>query len=354
MKPSHNCFGTCKRFVRLHVMSFRPRHWNRRRLLRTVFCSSAALALNLKPGTLVAAEPDDLHWLAIGDFGSDEPPQMAVAKGMQAYLARLQVKPQGLLLLGDNFYNPMPGGLKSYRWQTGFEDMYPKASFDCPCPVVLGNHDYHDNRGGEQVQLAYAKTSGTRWTFPNKWYRMDFPAANPVVTMLFIDTNTGTLSGGIDPMTKQERNHLTADEEASQMAWLKAELAKPRATFTVVVGHHPLYSNGTHGDSRQLIQEVGPLMQAHGVHVYLGGHDHDMQHLEMEGLKTSFVISGAGGARLRALPNRKRRIPFGLPVYGFTHVQANAERMILRHVDANGKPMHTFEKRPDGSFNVMG
>ncbi len=328
--------------------------FTRRRLLRTVFCSSAALALNLRPQTLAAAEDDDLHWLAIGDFGSQEPPQEAVAKGMQTYAQRLRLKPQALLLLGDNFYKAMPGGLKSERWRTGFEDMYPRGAFDCPCPVVLGNHDYHDNRGGEQVQLAYARTPGTRWTFPSKWHRMDFPADKPLVTMLFIDTNTPAISSGKDPKTGEPRNHLTAEEEAQQMAWLKAELEKPRAPFTVVVGHHPVYSNGVHGDTKSLIRDLGPLLQKHAVHAYLCGHDHDMQHLELEGLKTSFILSGGGGARVRDLVNTLRQMPFGHAVYGFTHVQASPQRMIFRHVDPNGSQLHAFEKRLDGGFAPLG
>lgn len=328
--------------------------WNRRRLLRTVFCSSAALALNVRSETVVATTADDLHWLAIGDFGNDEPPQYAVAQGMQNYLARLKVKPQSLLLLGDNFYKPMPGGLKSPRWKTGFEDMYPRSVFDCPCPAVLGNHDYHDNRGGEQVQLAYSQTPGTRWTMPKKWHRMEFPAGKPLVTMLFIDTNTSVLSGGKEPKTDIPRNHLSAEEQAEQEAWLKAQLAGPRAPFTIVVGHHPVYSNGAHGDSKQLVDTLGPLLQYHAVHAYLCGHDHDMQHLELEGLKTSFILSGGGGARVRELKNPSRKMPFGQPVYGFTHLQANAERLVFRHLDANGTQLHAFEKRLDGSFKVLG
>jgi hypothetical protein len=327
--------------------------WTRRRVLRTLFCSSAVLALNLRPGTCAAAEAEDLHWLAIGDFGKANKPQAAVAKGMQTYLARLKIKPQALLLLGDNFYGPMPGGLQSPRWQAGFEEMYPQSAFDCPCPVVLGNHDYHDNAGNEQVQLAYAKTPGTRWTLPNKWHRLDFPAANPLVTILFIDTNGTGVSGGTDPKTKQPRNHLSAQEQAEQMTWLKSQLAGPRAPFTLVAGHHPVYSNCKHGDTAELIRVLAPLLQEHKVHAYLCGHDHDMQHLELEGLKTSFVITGAGGAGLNPLKNKKRPIEFGKDVHGFCHLQANAGRLIFRHVDANGKQVHAFEKRLDGSFTVL-
>lgn len=332
-----------------------PVSWSRRRLLRTAFCSSALLALNVQRGIVSAAEiaaDGDMHWLAIGDFGSMEPAQTAVAKGMQKYVADLKLKPEGLLLLGDNFYKEMPGGVKSPRWSDGFENMYPTSVFPGPCVAVLGNHDYHDNAGGEQVQLAYAKQNGTRWTMPAKWYRLDFPKANPLVTFLCIDTNLRAVSGGKNPKDGKAKNSLTEAEEREQIAWLKDELAKPRTPWTICIGHHPVYSNGQHGDTKALVAEYGPLLQQHGVHVYLCGHDHDLQHLELEGLKTSFVVSGGGGARIRDI-KVKDRGPFAQTIYGFTHLQIGRERMIFRHIDPNGRQVHAFEKRPDGEFRVL-
>ena len=42
--------------------------------------------------------------------------------------------------------------------------------------------------------------------------------------------------------------------------WLEAELSKPRTTpFLVVMGHHPIFSNGPHGDHKVLIQDWATL-----------------------------------------------------------------------------------------------
>ena len=325
--------------------------WSRRRVLRTVFCSSAMLGLNVNRSTALAAESEgDQHWLMIGDFGSMEPAQTAVANGLKAYAQTLGAKPQGLLLLGDNFYKKTDKwSVKSERWKAGFEEMYPKDAFDCPCPAVLGNHDYHDNIGGEQVQLAYAKQGGTRWHLPTKWYRMD----TPLITFLCLDTNLRSVSGGKQKDGKP-KNSLTEAEEEEQLAWFKGELAKPRtAPWLVVMGHHPVYSNGQHGDSKELVGTYAPLMQEHGVHLYLCGHDHDLQHLELEGQKTSFILSGGGGARVRELKNKDRRMPYGQNIYGFSHLAANQERLLVRHFDANRNLVHALEKRADFSFKVV-
>jgi len=325
----------------------------RRKALKTLFCSSALLALNLRPQTLSALGLADgeLHFLTSGDYGSQSKEQEAVSRAMQKYVADHTLKADGLLLLGDNFYSKMEGGLESKRWKTGFEEMYPASSFPGPCWAILGNHDYHDNAGGEQVELAYARqTKGTRWTMPSKWYRVDLPKENPAITFLYVDTDLPAVSGTVNKKTGKATASMTAAEEKQQQAWLEGELAKPRAPFTIVVGHHPIYSNGQHGDTKAL-KPWDALLEKHGVHMYLCGHDHDLQHLEFEGRKTSFVVSGGGGARVRELPN-SRKAPYGKNVYGFSHLQVTKQRLILRHIDANGTQLHAFTKLPDGTMKL--
>jgi len=331
----------------------RPIKISRRGALKTLFCASAALALNLRPQKLSAASfaADDAHLLAIGDFGSGGNAQSAVARAMQTYVADHQLKTQGLLLLGDNFYGKVEGGEKSPRWDTGFESMYPAAAFPGPCWSVLGNHDYHDTADGEKVQLNYARRpEGTRWTMPSKWYRFEFPKDNPVVTFLCLDSNLPSVSGGFVG-TKRLRSSLTEAEEAEQLEFLKTELAKPRSPFTVVLAHHPIYSNGAHGDTKSLIKAWDSILEEQGVHLFMCGHDHDLQHLELEGRRTSFVVSGGGGARIRPLRS-DRKIPYGHNVYGFSHLQVGRERLVLRHIDANGTQVHAFTKLADGTVKL--
>jgi tartrate-resistant acid phosphatase type 5 len=308
--------------------------FSRRRLLRTAYCSSAALALNLRPATadLPAAAPEALHLLSIGDFGTTGKLQHAVAEAMTGFLQRSGLPLGALLLLGDNFYGPVADGFSvdSDRWRTTFEDVYPPQVFDCPCHVVLGNHDYRDNPGGEEVQLAYARRGGTRWRMPAKWYRLDVGGDPARLTILALDSN------------------LRKGEEAvAQRAWLEDMLRGPRAPMTMVIAHHPLYSNGSHGDTDDLVNRWGPLFEKHGVHAYLCGHDHDLQHLELEGLRTSFVISGGGGARTRKMRSG-REMPFGRDVYGFTHIQVLPDRLVFAHHGTEGELLHRFEKLADG------
>ncbi len=320
----------------------------RRRLLKTLFCSSVAMNLNLARRAAAAdqaAEPA-LDFLALGDFGSGSKHQFAVARAMGKYSETLGKPVAGLLLLGDNFYGPMPGGVKSKRWQTGFSEPYPAKAFPAPCWAVLGNHDYHDTAGNEQVQLSYAASVGhkSRWTMPGKYYRVNFPH----VTFLMIDTNWKPISGG----GRGNRKPCLSDaDKASQQVWLEKQLASPRAPFTVVCGHHPVYSDSKHGDTPSLVNELGPQLEKAGVHLYLCGHDHDLQHLELDSLRTSFVISGGGGASLYP-HDRVRKNSVVFETFGFSHLSFSNGRLMVRHVDSSGKLVHAFSKGRNHDWKV--
>jgi tartrate-resistant acid phosphatase type 5 len=326
---------------------------NRRRALKTLFCSSVAMKLNLSSSVMAeeAAGAPSLDFLAVGDFGTGDDKQQAVGRAMVRYAEGMGKTADGLLLLGDNFYGPMHDGFQSPRWKTGFSDVYPSKSFPNPCWAVLGNHDYHDNIGYEKFQLGYAafRDHKTRWTMPGKYYRVDLPASNPQVTFLMIDTNWESINRRVHG--DKTPCWMSAQEQAAQQVWIEQQLASPRAPFTVILGHHPLYSDSAHKDTPELVEGLGPLFEKAGVHLYLGGHDHDLQHLEFEGLRTSFVISGGGGARVYG-HDEVRKNTFIQDVYGFSHLSFQNNRLVLRHVDANGKIVHTFSKGVNHDWKV--
>lgn len=321
-------------------MNSEPHPLTRRRLLKQTFAFSAAAILGQGYRQISAQEvvKSASHLLMIGDWGPDKDwkPQEAVARGMAAYAKEMTVKPEAMFLLGDNFYGSFKGGLKNPRWKSQFEDMYPAGVFPGPCYAMLGNHDYDDEPEIKlKAELAYAaENPGTRWTLPAKWYRMEHPQVNSLMTVLVLDSNY-----------KNRVVSLTSEERQAQDKWLREELAKPRTTpWLVVMGHHPLYTNGVHGDSKTLIAAWDKLFREHQVDFYFCGHDHDMQHMEFEGHPTSFVLSGGGGARVRNFKNGVVHGPFGQAIHGFTHLEVTQDRFVVRHIDANRKLLHAFEK----------
>ena len=325
---------------------------SRRGFLKQSFAFSALAALGSPlHATPPHAAPGAHETLMIGDWGyEDAAAQTRVAAGMAAYIRQQSFKPESFLLLGDNWYGALPGGVHSSRWQTQFEAMYPADLFNCPAYAILGNHDYqYFPESKVDSELEYARQGNTRWTMPARWYRFEFPRKNPLVTFIALDSNMPNPRG---PQAAGRNFTLTEEQRIQQLAWLESELKKPRATpYLAVLAHHPVYSDGPHGDHAILIRDWDPLFRKYGVTLYLAGHDHDLQHLEFEGHPTSFFLSGGGGADLYDLKiDPSVRGPYAGKIYGFSHLSVTPHQLTLRHLDSEGRLLHAFQKTSAGKL----
>lgn len=332
----------------------------RRSFLRQTIAFSALATSNvLAHGAPDLRNPDAKHAIIVGDWGWADPAQgqSQVAAAMRRYTLEQKLNSEALLLLGDSWYGDLSGGADSPRWQSGFEAMYPEDAFPNRAYTIAGNHDYqHAPISKVEAELEYAKRKMTaagrpmRWTMPSLWYRFVLPEKNPLLTVIALDSNVPghrSFGAGFYTMTEAMRQQ--------QLTWLEEELKKPRDTpFLAVMAHHPMYSNGKHGDHPILIQDWDHLLREHQVHLYLAGHDHDLQHLEFEGHPTSFFCSGAGGADLYDLHHSKQnRGPFAEKVFGFSHLEMTSELLTLRHLDENGTVLHAFSKQQDGKVTLL-
>ncbi len=332
---------------------------SRRGFLRQSFAFSALAALgsDLAFAHVPPTSSGAHEILMIGDWGYENAEaQTRVAAGMSAYARKNSIQPEAFFLLGDNWYGALEGGVNSTRWKTNFEDMYPRELYNCPAYAVLGNHDYQNFPESKvQSELAYAHTPGTRWTMPARWYTFNFPSRNPLITFIALDSNMPHGKASASNSDKPPRDFtLTPEEKDQQLAWLTAELARPRTTpYLAVIAHHPVYSNGPHGDHATLIADWDPLFRKHNVTLYLAGHDHDLQHLEFESHPTSFFLSGGGGADLYNFKtDPAQRGPYGQKVYGFSHLSVTPSQLTLRHLDSEGRTVHAFTKTPAGKITL--
>jgi tartrate-resistant acid phosphatase type 5 len=328
----------------------------RRRFLRQSFAFSALTGLGSfrTLARAVPADPAAAHILALGDWGyEDDAAQVQVAAGLRAYAKRHSLRAQALLMLGDNWYGELAGGAGSARWKTHFEDLYPAQDFPCPAYAVLGNHDYqYYPESKVDAELEYARSGRSRWTMPARWYRFEFPSKDPTVTFLALDSNMPRTDG----KEKSGRDFtLTPEQQAEQLAWFETQLKRSRTTpFLAVIAHHPVLSDGPHGDHPVLIRDWDPLFRKYHVDLYMAGHDHDMQHLEFDGHPTSHFLSGGAGADLYTLKiDPSQRGPYAKTVYGFSHISVSERLMTLRHLDQNGNTLHAFTKTPDGKITIL-
>ena len=319
-------------------------------------------------------EPGAAHALVLGDWGyvdkkshdnadakTTHEAQGQVARGMRRYAETTDLRPEALLMLGDSWYGDLPGGVQSPRWVEGFEQMYPADVFPGPAYTMLGNHDYQcmpPDVNKVEAELAYAKAGRgldgkpTRWTLPARWYAFDFPTHAPLIRFVVLDSNVGR-GDGKPPHAPDFL--LPPDQVAEQLRWLEAELAQPRRTpFVSVLAHHPVYSNGPHGDHPLLIRDWDPLFRKYKVDLYMAGHDHDLQHLEFAGHPTTHFLSGGGGADLYVLRiDGLERGPYAQEVHGFSHLSVTRKSLELRHLDSDGHLLYAISKTPEGRVTLL-
>lgn len=335
-----------------------PQLTRRSFLRQTVAFSAITATSGLAHAVTLAISPNAKHILLVGDWGYTHPEgQRQVAEGMAAYTRTNALKVEALFMLGDSWYGDLHGGADSPRWQTQFEQMYPASLFPGPAYSIMGNHDYQRlpiSVNKVEAELEYAKRGKSRWTQPGLWYTFDFTpvgSKDPLLHVIALDSNAPGSLWRLDPVNFT----LNGEQYSEQLKWLEGELAKPtKAPFRIVMGHHPIFSNGRHGDTSVLVRDWEPLLHKYNVHAYLAGHDHDLQHLEFAGHPTSFVCSGAGGADLYEIkiPESKRG-PFADRVYGFTHLEVTAEKLVFRHIDAKANVLHAFSKGKDGTVTLL-
>lgn len=271
---------------------------------------------SLKP----AEQP--VRLLAMGDFGYGAPENRLLAGDGQKQNAAAMVKynqqmPHDFAItLGDNFY---PDGMLSPsdpRWRTLWEELY--SPLGIPFYATLGNHDWHAS-DSPAAEILYSGQSRI-WRMPSPYYTFTAGFAQ----FFALDTN---------------------DFSEAQAMWLDGELARSQARWKIVYGHHPIYSAGQHGDTKQLIERLLPLLKDRA-DIYLAGHDHDLQHLKPEG-RLHFFISGGGGAGLRKIEPGPRSI-FAASVHAFTSLEAGPDKVEVRFIGTDLKTLYHYTVNKTG------
>ncbi len=266
-----------------------------------------------------------IHFVAFGDFGRRGKPWEAQVA--EAIARRNASDPVQLgLTLGDNFYEC---GVKSVH-DAAFHDLWEVfyGPLKIPFYATLGNHDYARGEGAcafgsgdPQAEVEYTRLSRT-WRMPARYYMF---TAGPV-QFFALDTVA---------WDRRER------------AWIERQLSEPPpagVVWRVVYGHHPVYTSGRHHiDPRvkQLQRELLPLLVAHHVDLYAAGHDHDLEHLRVEGV--DLFIAGGGGDEVRGVERRERHSLAAASAHGFLDVEADRLRLRGTLFDTD---LHSLENPP--------
>jgi acid phosphatase len=307
----------------------------RRDFVKKLFVATAQLALvgPLLPHGLFANEADrsGLNFLVLGDWGrKGQKDQLDVAQQMG--IAAKKISPSFVISAGDNFYEHGVTSVDDEHFYASFENVYNAPSLQVPWYVVLGNHDYC---GSCQAQIDYSKKS-QRWQMPSRYYlRTERLSVDATVDFVFIDTNPFLAKYATDPYIGKE---FATQNRKTQLEWIEQTLAKSTATWKIVIGHHPIYSGGEHGDTPELVTELLPLLERYGVQVYLCGHDHDLQHLQAGTL--NFFCAGAGSTVRTAKKVKASKFAKAQP--GFLAASLRPNAMDIRLIAGTGEVLYAY------------
>ena len=289
---------------------------------RTV--SGLTLLLLLVPSGL-ASEPE-LSFAVIGDWGKGTPEQQREAQTF-GRVAR-DHGARFIISTGDNFYPRGVVSVTDSNWKTLFEDVYSAPSLMVPWHIVLGNHDH---RGSTAAQIEYSKTSA-RWRLPAPYYKHSEHIADGIdVDFFFLDTT---------PL--YQASHWPWKLwpfESEQYAWLRLKLAASTADWKIVVGHHPVFSGGGHGNTPILIEKLKPLFEQYGVSAYFNGHDHALEHIIVNGVNYFTVGAGAEGSLSRAIEGSH----FQGDTAGFMTAKLHRSDLQVEFFDENGASVYRAE-----------
>lgn len=278
-----------------------------------------------------------VRFVAIGDTGKGNDGQRKVGAAVGEYC-----KANGcdfVVLLGDNFYPTGVSSTEDPQWQTAFVDPY--ASVDAPFYAVLGNHDCGGDGAGTDlpkgdVQVAYAKVN-PKWRMPWRHYTWSLQH----VDFFVADTNRSMFD-------------LDVDARRDFARWLP----ESKARWKIAFGHHPLKSNGPHGNAGTYdALPFVPIANGSGVRrfveenicgradFYLCGHDHNLQWLK-EGctrdgstLETGLIVSGAGAGPTRLVGTNPTW--YQSDALGFVSVVIAGDTFTATFHDALGAPKYT-------------
>lgn len=291
-------------------------------LLYAVFCTTLS-ALFPVP----ADDDEPFQFLVIGDWGRNgQENQQDVADQMGQYARKHE--PEFVINVGDNFYPNGVASIDDPQWMSSFEQIYKDHSLMVDWWSILGNHDYH---GSPQAQIDYSKKS-RRWRMPARYYTF----AQNGIRFVFLDTN---------PFLKKyiteahEYADVAKQDTQKQLLWLDNVLKTSKEPWKIVIGHHPVYSAGKHGDTPELIARLKPILEKHKVQAYFCGHDHDLQHHTPADSKVHYFISGAG-SEVREIRTMRDFTRFAADQPGFAAVSMTKDSLVVKFVNAKGQELY--------------
>ena len=208
-----------------------------------VRCSSVPTPRTYRFRTPPADPAHPVRFAALGDTGSGTARQMALVERIDL------LDPEFVVVAGDLAY---PDGTPA-QVRARFTIPWSRIHHRMPIFVTLGNHDVNSD-GGLPILDAIALPT-------NDVDHSEAFYATIIRSVRLISINSEDKENDLSPGT-------------AQRAWLERTLAEGTARWTLVFGHRAIYPGSRSGGDANLRNHLVPLLEQHGVDIYLSGHDH--------------------------------------------------------------------------------
>jgi hypothetical protein len=214
-------------------------------------------------------------------------------------LAEYERKPFPFVLtVGDNTYLGCKNRLKDV-----FEIPYSALlSRGVKFYATLGNHD--EDCAEEQIAYPMFNMKGKRY--------YTFKPAGNLVEFFAIDTTL-----------------VVKGRAPEQFQWLEEALKASKATWKIAFFHHPAFSPAKkHGDEKDVVARIVPLLERYGVRVVLTGHDHILAKLLTRNGVDYFVCGASAKMRSNDIQADYRGLEFAEDQFrGFFIVELNPDSL---------------------------
>lgn len=265
-----------------------------------------------------------------------------------------------LLFLGDNIYpkgiptkknNEQKEAIEILNSQLKIANKFPGKVYFIP-----GNHDWYNGLSGlKQQEELVEKSLGKNSFIPQNGCPIEKINISEEIVLLVIDSQWFITDWDKHPSINNHCNIKTRDQF---LAEFRSQIKKARGKTTLVVTHHPMYSNGSHNGNYTFSSHLKPLpilgsiknivrtnsginntdmsnryyndlrkniiaaSQQNNNVVFISGHEHNLQFIQSDNLTQ--IISGSGAKTSGTKPLNKDQ--FGAGINGYAVLSINKDQ----------------------------
>lgn len=281
------------------------------------------------------AGPGPFVFLAFGDSGTGSAVQRRLAQRMTE-----TENPALVIHVGD--ISQQDGALDHI--EAVYFGVYSALMSRTPIFPTPGNHDYWTDYGAPYRAVHSPPRANVPPPDAGRYYSFDWSNAH----FISLDTNLLEFPGDGQRM----------------LEWLERDLQRQTRFWKVVFFHHPPYPTGHHRQDEisALVRErVLPILERHGVHLVLSGHEHSYQRsVQMrggapaeDGTGTVYVITGGGGGGLHDI-NPSSTVAFGESVHHYLRCEVRDSKLILTAIGEDGRVIDSVTLAPPPQVSTEG